>query len=87
MLGFVQVQRYSEALEKHMYAEWLMNASAELRHSARRTMMSTGLAIGSLLCATYVNDGVFTVGDYVLFVSYLEQVFQQLCAVLVLIFN
>jgi hypothetical protein len=57
-----------------MHAEWLVNMAAELRWCARRTMMSIGLAVGSLLCAVYVNQGAFGVGDYVLFVTYLEQV-------------
>ena len=77
VLNVEQVERYSEALETHLEAEWLVQMSAELRWCARRTMMSLGLAIGSLVCVTYVNRGTFTVGDYALFVSYLQQV-QQL---------
>ena len=66
--------KYEEALSKHMNAEWSMSAAANLRQAGRKTMMSLGLAVGSLLCAWYVQEGKFTVGDYVLFVAYLEQV-------------
>lgn len=74
----LKVARYSEALERHMNAEWLVNLASELRWCARRTMMSLGLAVGSAICAYYVNQGTFTVGDFVLFVSYLEQVYAAL---------
>ena len=66
--------RYEDMLSRQVSAEWLVGLSADLRNAARRTMMSLGLAVGSMLCASYVSEGTFTVGDYVLFVSYIEQV-------------
>lgn len=73
-----EVRKYDEALQRQSNAEWLVSASADMRQAGRRTMMSLGLAIGSLLCAWYVQQGEHTVGDYVLFVSYLEQVYVPL---------
>ena len=40
--------------------------------------MITGQAIGALLCIKYVLDGEFTVGDYVMFGTYISQLYVPL---------
>ena len=40
--------------------------------------MITGQAIGALLCIKYVLDGKFTVGDYVMFGTYISQLYVPL---------
>ncbi len=40
--------------------------------------MSMGLLAGSLLSAHYVSKGVFSPGDYVLYASYLAQLYEPL---------
>lgn len=44
----------------------------------QKTMMSLGLLGGSLLVAWYVSEGELTIGDYVLFGSYVEQLYGPL---------
>ena len=59
-------------------AEWHVTASLSLLNFLQKTMMSLGLLGGSLLCAWTVYTGRLTVGDYVLFVSYVEQLYAPL---------
>ena len=40
--------------------------------------MIAGQAIGALLCVKYVFNGTFTVGDYVMFGTYIAQLYVPL---------
>ena len=51
-----------------------------LLNSLQNIVINAGFLIGSLLCAYYVayNKHEFTVGDYVLFASYINQLYTPL---------
>ncbi len=59
-------------------AEWMVNATMNMLNFIQKTIMSCGMLAGSLLCAWYIYNGKFTVGDYVLFTSYVEQLYMPL---------
>ena len=63
-------------------AEWKSTASLNLMNTAQNIVTTVGYAAGALLCAWAVVHGVaglkLTVGDYVLFGTYLSQLFVPL---------
>lgn len=61
-------------------AEWVSSASLNLLNTIQNVIITSGLLVGSLLCAWYVVSGEhgLTVGDYVLFASYIIQLYAPL---------
>ena len=59
--------------------EWLNLTSLSVLNTAQNIVITLGLATGTLLCAWYVHAGYgLTVGDYVLFSTYLIQLYSPL---------
>ena len=59
--------------------EWKSNASLNVLNSVQNVVINCGLLIGSLLCASFVVDHRgMTAGDYVLFSTYLVQLYAPL---------
>jgi ABC-type transport system involved in Fe-S cluster assembly fused permease/ATPase subunit len=60
--------------------EWVTTASLNLLNSVQNLIISVGLLVGSLLCAWYVYQGMhgLTLGDYVLFATYIIQLYAPL---------
>lgn len=73
-----EVNRYSEAIDKYQDAEWIAMASLSLLNSIQNIIIISGLLGGSLLCAWFIYEGNLTVGDYVLFSSYVIQLYAPL---------
>ncbi|XP_012938229.1 ATP-binding cassette sub-family B member 6, mitochondrial [Aplysia californica] len=75
-------ERYTGAVLEYQSFEWKSTASLNLLNLAQNFVNSVGLAAGSLLCAWAVvhsiNDLKLTVGDYVLFGTYLAQLYVPL---------
>ena len=59
-------------------AEWWMHFTANMYASARVSVLNCGFLAGCILSANYVVTGHFTTGDFVLFASYLTQLFEPL---------
>uniref|UniRef100_A0A914VW61 ATP-binding cassette sub-family B member 6 n=1 Tax=Plectus sambesii TaxID=2011161 RepID=A0A914VW61_9BILA len=75
-----EVDRYRAALVSYQHSEWLSSASLSLLNSIQNVIIGAGLLVGSLLCAYLVSnhtDGL-TVGDYVLFATYIMQLYTPL---------
>jgi len=53
--------------------EWKSLASLALLNTGQSTVMNAGLLLGSLYCGYKVSEGNLTVGDYVLFGTYILQ--------------
>ena len=67
--GVVDVQRM----------EWVSNSTLNLLNSIQNVVITTGLTAGTLLCAWYVYTGNhLTAGDYVLFSTYIIQLYSPL---------
>ena len=74
--------RYRDSILKYQSAEWKSTASLNLLNGFQNFVNTVGLAAGSLLCAWAVIHSVsglsLTVGDYVLFGTYLAQLYVPL---------
>ncbi|XP_072513309.1 ATP-binding cassette sub-family B member 6 [Salminus brasiliensis] len=73
-----EVRRFEEAIEKYQLLEWKTNASLALLNQTQNLIIGSGLLAGSLLCAYFVTEGKFQVGDYVLFGTYILQLYTPL---------
>ncbi|XP_028824899.1 ATP-binding cassette sub-family B member 6, mitochondrial [Denticeps clupeoides] len=73
-----EVNRYEEAIVKYLASEWKTNASLAFLNQTQNIIVGLGLLAGSLLCAHYVSEGKFQVGDYVLFGTYIIQLYSPL---------
>ncbi|GFO44776.1 ATP-binding cassette sub-family b member 6, mitochondrial-like, partial [Plakobranchus ocellatus] len=75
-------ERYGSAILEFQKAEWNSTSSLNLLNLVQNSINTIGLAAGSLLCAWAVVHGVndlqLTVGDYVLFGTYLSQLYVPL---------
>lgn len=61
-------------------AEWQAQATLSLLNFIQNFIITGGLLAGSMLCAHMVatHESGFTVGDYVLFASYIMQLYNPL---------
>ena len=68
-----EVKRYQDAILKYQEAEWNVSASLNLLNFSQSFVMNGGLLAGSVLAGYMVSEGSKTVGDYVLFGTYILQ--------------
>ena len=73
-----EVKRLNKAVEAYQVCEWKSMSSLNLLNSAQNVIITLGLLVGSLLCAYRVSQGILKVGDFVLFATYLVQLYQPL---------
>ncbi|KAK7109557.1 ATP-binding cassette sub-family B member 6-like [Littorina saxatilis] len=77
-----ETERYDKAIGRYQVAEWKSTASLNLLNTVQNIVTTIGYMSGALLCAWAVVHGVaglkLTVGDYVLFGTYLSQLFVPL---------
>ena len=70
-----EVGRYDEAIVKYQVAEFKVSASLNLLNLSQNLVITIGLLAGCLLCAHKVTLGEFGVGDFILFVTYINQLY------------
>ncbi|KAJ8352742.1 hypothetical protein SKAU_G00242180 [Synaphobranchus kaupii] len=73
-----EVNRFQDAILKYQVAEWKTSASLAFLNQTQNLVIGSGLLAGSLLCAYFVTENKFRVGDYVLFGSYIIQLYTPL---------
>lgn len=74
-----EVNAYKEAIYKYQKEEWLTLLTLNFLNTAQNIILCAGLLTGSLLCVYLVADqGTLTVGDYVLFITYLMDLYMPL---------
>lgn len=73
-----EVERYREAIIKYQSLEWQSSASLVLLNQTQNLVIGLGLLTGSLLCAYFVSEQKLQVGDYVLFGTYIIQLYMPL---------
>ena len=74
-----EIDRYREAILERQRIDWLSQASLNLLNVVQNVVINGGLSAGSLYCAYLVSeDGSLTVGDYVLFSTYILQLYAPL---------
>uniref|UniRef100_A0A672YU02 ATP-binding cassette, sub-family B (MDR/TAP), member 6b n=1 Tax=Sphaeramia orbicularis TaxID=375764 RepID=A0A672YU02_9TELE len=74
-----EVRCFDEAIVRYQVgSEWKSSASLALLNQTQNIIIGSGLLAGSLLCAHLVSEGRFQVGDYVLFGTYIIQLYTPL---------
>ncbi|XP_061152787.1 ATP-binding cassette sub-family B member 6 [Syngnathus typhle] len=73
-----EVRRFEDAILKYQSSEWKAQASLALLNQTQNLIIGAGLLAGSLLCAYFVTEGKFKVGDFVLFGTYIIQLYTPL---------
>ncbi|OWF39062.1 ATP-binding cassette sub-family B member 6, mitochondrial-like [Mizuhopecten yessoensis] len=77
-----ETNRYDEAIVNYQKAEWKSTASLNMLNTGQNVVITAGVLTGSLLCAWAVvhslKDLKLTVGDYVLFGTYINQLYAPL---------
>ncbi|RKP22303.1 ABC transporter, partial [Syncephalis pseudoplumigaleata] len=73
-----EVEQYEKALRLYQHASWKSSASLNVLNSAQNIIIQAGLLVGCLVCAHRVMAGMMTVGDVVLYLSYITQLYVPL---------
>uniref|UniRef100_A0A8C7V649 ATP-binding cassette sub-family B member 6 n=1 Tax=Oryzias sinensis TaxID=183150 RepID=A0A8C7V649_9TELE len=73
-----EVSRFEDAILKYQVSEWKTQASLAMLNQTQNVIIGSGLLAGSLLCAYFVTEGKFQVGDFVLFGTYIIQLYTPL---------
>lgn len=73
-----EVDRYREAIIKYQGLEWKSSASLVLLNQTQNLVIGFGLLAGSLLCAYFVSEQKLQIGDFVLFGTYIIQLYMPL---------
>nr|XP_009674521.1 PREDICTED: ATP-binding cassette sub-family B member 6, mitochondrial [Struthio camelus australis] len=73
-----EVNRFNDAIIKYQISEWKVSASLGLLNQTQNLVIGLGLLAGSLLCAYFVTENKLQVGDYVLFGTYIIQLYTPL---------
>ncbi|RIB18679.1 hypothetical protein C2G38_2085056 [Gigaspora rosea] len=73
-----EVQRYDDAIKKYQIADYKVSSSLNLLNLSQNLVITVGMLTGCLLCAYKVTEHIFTVGDFILFVTYISQLYSPL---------
>nr|CAB3219618.1 ATP-binding cassette sub-family B member 6, mitochondrial [Phallusia mammillata] len=73
-----EVGRFHEAIVDYQTSEYKTNSSLVVLNMSQMVIINIGLLAGSMLCAKYVLDGTFEIGDFVLFGTYIVQLYTPL---------
>lgn len=75
-----EINQYRDAITKYQTAEWVSMATLNFLNTVQNVVITGGFLSGTLLCAYYVVEdwGGITVGDFVLFATYIVQLYGPL---------
>ncbi|KAL3311726.1 Homocysteine S-methyltransferase 1 [Cichlidogyrus casuarinus] len=73
-----EVNRYLQATKRYQRLDWIVQSTLNMLNSVQNLIVSTGLFIGTILCVKDVVDGRLKVGDFVLFCTYIIQLYLPL---------
>ncbi|VDP87554.1 unnamed protein product [Echinostoma caproni] len=73
-----EVDRFKQAFIEYQKCEWLTQTSLNILNVVQTTTITAGLLFGTMLCARDVVLGNLTVGDFVLFNTYILQLYSPL---------
>ena len=74
-----EVNGYKQAILNYQSEEWRSMVTLNILNTLQNIIVSCGLLAGSLLCLNMVVNGEgLTIGDYVLFASYIIQLYVPL---------
>jgi ATP-binding cassette, subfamily B (MDR/TAP), member 6 len=73
-----EVENYKNAFKKYQKIEWTSNATLWILNFSQNLVISAALLVGSLYCGWLIVNRDLTVGDYVLYVTYVTQLYAPL---------
>ena len=73
-----EVDQYDYAIRDYQKREWKALSSLALLNAVQTVVIVSGLAVGVILCTRLVIKGKENVGDLVLFVTYMLQLYTPL---------
>ncbi|KAJ3277784.1 Homocysteine S-methyltransferase 1, partial [Borealophlyctis nickersoniae] len=74
-----EVNQYNTAINKYQAADFLSSMTLWVLNSTQNVIIQVGLLVGCLLCAKrIVFDQTMTVGDFVLYLTYITQLYGPL---------
>ncbi len=73
-----EVDRFRTAILNYQTAQWESLASLNVLGLGQNVIISLGLLVGATLCAYRVKQGELTVGDFVLYCTYIIQLYAPL---------
>ncbi|CDS39599.2 ATP binding cassette sub family B [Echinococcus multilocularis] len=73
-----EVERYDQAIVEYQRASWTNQTSLSFLNVTQSAIITAGLLAGTMLCARDVVIGALTVGDFVLFCTYILQLYMPL---------
>ncbi|KAF9211250.1 Homocysteine S-methyltransferase 1 [Podila verticillata] len=73
-----EVDRYREAIRKYMEADYKSQVTYQLLNLMQTVVITLGLLAGCLLCAYEISQGKKKVAEFVIFLTYLAQLYQPL---------
>ncbi|XP_068165695.1 ATP-binding cassette sub-family B member 6-like [Antennarius striatus] len=73
-----EASRFEDAVLGYQASEWKSQATLVFLNQTQNLVIGASLLAGSLLCAYFVSEGKFKVGDFVLFGTYITQLYAPL---------
>ncbi|XP_035228814.1 ATP-binding cassette sub-family B member 6, mitochondrial-like isoform X2 [Stegodyphus dumicola] len=70
-----ELENYKNAIDNYQVAEWASTASLNLLNTVQNIVITSSVLCGAMLCAHYVVEGKLTAGDWVLFSTYILQLY------------
>ncbi|KAJ3410394.1 Homocysteine S-methyltransferase 1 [Chytridiales sp. JEL 0842] len=74
-----EVDQYSAAVDRYQAADFVSSVSQSVLNTAQNLIIQAGLLIGCLLCARrIIVEGTMNLGDFVLYLTYITQLYVPL---------
>ncbi|KAI9140536.1 hypothetical protein BKA69DRAFT_1125616 [Paraphysoderma sedebokerense] len=73
-----EAKQYAKAMHEYQKADWKSSLTSSMLNLTQNIIIQLGLLAGCLLCAKRVVDGIMTVGDFVLYLTYINQLYGPL---------
>ncbi|CAG8477671.1 17609_t:CDS:10 [Acaulospora morrowiae] len=73
-----EVGQYTRAILDYQLADQKSNLTMYILNTTQNLIIQIGLLTGSILCATRVSKGEMTVGDFVMYLTYILQLYGSL---------
>lgn len=73
-----EVTRYQDKIMNYQSAQWMSLVTLNVLNISQSVIITGGLLAGMLYCGKLVVEGKLTVGDFVLFITYVRQLYTPL---------
>ncbi|KAJ3071745.1 Homocysteine S-methyltransferase 1 [Podochytrium sp. JEL0797] len=73
-----EVDRFAKSIDAYQVANWKSSSSLAILNTAQNTIITVGLLAGCMVIVRRVVDKELTVGDFIMFITYVIQLYQPL---------